>query len=90
MDGLVPVRKEQLAEQLEADFRVYMGQVMAAVNAAPDGRLIEGSEVRVNTLMNQFKARVYQRALQARIQASEPAAAKAPAAFSPSGGRAGA
>ena len=84
MDRLAQVRKEQLAEELEADFRTYMGQVMAAVNAAPDGRLIEGSEVQVNALMNQFRARVYERALQARIRASEAAAAKAPAAFSPS------
>ena len=67
-----------------------MGQVTEAVNAASDGRLIEASEVQVNDLMNQFKERVYQRALQARITASETAAAKSAAAFSPSGRRAGA
>jgi hypothetical protein len=90
MERLVQVRKEQLAEDLESEFRTYMGRVMEAVNAAPDGRLIEASEVQVNELMNQFKGRVYQRAVQARITASETAAAKSPAAFSPSGRRAGA
>jgi hypothetical protein len=89
MDRLAQVRKEQLAEALEAEYRAYMGRVMEAVNAAPDGRLIEASEVEVNDLMNQFKERVYQAALQARIGASETAAAKAPAAFSPSGRGAG-
>ena len=90
MDGLAQVRKEQLAEEMEADFRMFMGRVMEAVNSAPDGRLIAGWEVQVNELMNQFKQRTYQRAVQARIAASESAAAKAPAAFSPYGGRAGA
>ncbi len=89
MDGLAQVRKEQLAEELEAEFRAMMGRVMQAVNAAPDGRLIEASEVQVNTLMNEFKARVFERALQVRIAASEGAAAKSPAAFSPYGRRAG-
>lgn len=87
MDRLAQVPVEQLAQELEAEFRSYMQQVMEAVNAAPDGRWIEGSEVQVNELMNRFKVRVYERALQARIDASETAAAKSPAAFSPCGRR---
>lgn len=83
MDRLAQVPQDQLAQELEAEFRSYMQQVMEAVNAAPDGRLIEASEVQVNDLMNRFKTQVYQRALQARIDASETAAAKSPAAFSP-------
>ena len=90
MDGLGQVRKEQLAEELEAEYRAFMGRVMEAVNAAPDGQWIEGSEVQVNNLMNQFKARVYEVAVQARIKASQKAAAKSPGAFSPSGRRTGA
>jgi hypothetical protein len=90
MDGQGQFRKEQLAETLEAEYRAYMGRVMEAVNAAPDGRWIEASEVRVNELMNQFKERVFEAALQARVEVSEITAAKAPAAFSPSGRRAGA
>lgn len=90
MDGQEPVRQEALVKELEGVYRSYMGQVMAAVNAAPNGRWIEGSEVRVNELMNQFKREVYQAALQLRIDAQEQAAAKSPAAFSPSGPGAGA
>ena len=90
MDRQTQVRKEQLSEVLEAEYRSFMGRVMEAVNAAPDGRWIEASEVQVNDLMNQFKERVYQAALQCRVEANQTAAAKAPAAFSPSRGRAGA
>lgn len=52
--------------------------VMSAVNAARDGHLIDDSEVAVNDLMNDLKRRVYEAALQARIDATE-------ASFSPSG-----
>jgi hypothetical protein len=53
-------------------------QVMAAVNAARDGHLIDDSEVAVNDIMNDLKRRVYEAALQARVDATE-------ASFSPSG-----
>jgi hypothetical protein len=53
-----------------------LGQVMAAVNGARDGHLIDDSEVAVNDILNDLKRRVYQEALQARLDAAE-------ASFSP-------
>jgi hypothetical protein len=88
MDGLAEVRKGLLVEKMQAQMRACMEQVMEAVNAAPGGRLIEGSEVQVHQLMRQLEQQVYETALQARIEASEVAAAKSSAAFSPSGRRA--
>lgn len=85
MERLAKIPQEQLVEQMRAQFKTCMEQVMQAVNAAPDGQLIDGSEVQVHALMRQFEQRVYQTALQARIGASETAAAKGPAAFSPCG-----
>ena len=64
--------------QLRERFSQCMGRVMDAVNAAPDGRLIEASEVPVHELMRQFEQEVYQTALQARIDSTE-------SSFSPSG-----
>jgi hypothetical protein len=53
-------------------------QVMAAVNAARDGHLIDDSERRVNDLLNDLKCCIYQEALQVRLDATE-------ASFSPCG-----
>jgi hypothetical protein len=90
MDRLTENSRDSLVGQMHAQFQACMEQVMQAVNAAPDGRLIEGSEVQVHALLRAFEQQVYQTALQARVGASEAAAAKAPAAFSPSGPGAGA
>jgi hypothetical protein len=84
MERRAEILKDDLVGQMQAQFKTCMEQVMQAVNAAPDGRWIEGSEVQVHTLLRQFEKQVYQTALQARVGASETAAAKAPAAFSPS------
>jgi hypothetical protein len=89
MDRLTEIAKDVLAGRMQERFKSCMEQVVQAVNAAPDGRLIEGSEVEVHRLMRQFEQQVYEAALQARVEASEVAAAKSPAAFSPSGRRAG-
>ncbi len=78
-EGLVPRMREE--------FEACMRRVMEAVNASPDGAWIEGSEVEVHELMRRFETRVYEAALQARIDAAEPAAARSRAAFSPGGPR---
>jgi hypothetical protein len=90
MERLAGIPQDELVRQMQAQFTACMEQVRQAVNAAPEGRLIEGSEVQVHTLMRQLEQQVYQTALQARVGASEAAAAKGPAAFSPSGPGAGA
>lgn len=79
MDRLIQVERERLAEELRADLTAVMGQVMDAVNAARDGRLIQDSERPVLELMREFQQRVYQKALQLRIDSTE-------SSFSPSEG----
>lgn len=79
MDRLVQVAREDLEKRLRERFAACMGRVMDAVNAAPEGKLIEASEVPVHELMREFEQEVYQVALQARIDSSE-------SSFSPSGG----
>lgn len=84
-----PERMDAMARMLQADERelvrrlqgvmsASISQVMAVVNAARDGHLIDDSEVQVNDLMNDLKRRVYEEALQTRVDATE-------ASFSPSG-----
>ncbi len=62
--------------KLEAE--EFLKDVMEAVNQAPDGEWIEGSEEQVRERFARFRTQVFEKALQARIDAAE-------AAFSPSG-----
>jgi hypothetical protein len=48
-----------------------LAKVMDAVNAAKDGGLIEDSELPVFHLMKELEARVFQKALQLRVDSTE-------------------
>ena len=71
------VDPEQLPEALRNEFDMYARAVMQAVNEAPDGQWIGGSEEQVRDLSAEFRRTVFQAAVQQRIDAAE-------AAFSPS------
>jgi hypothetical protein len=73
------VAAEKLAEAMEAEMREYLSSVMQAVNEAPDGAWIAGSEERVRDLSAEFRRKLFERAVQLRVDAAE-------AAFSPSAG----
>jgi len=66
-----------LTERMREAFEQAMHEVAQAVNAAPDGRWIEGSEDAVWETMAAFRERTYQAAVQMRTDAAE-------ASFSPS------
>jgi hypothetical protein len=65
------------AESMKLEAEQLLKDVMEAVNQAPDGSWIEGSEEQVRDRFAKFRTQVFERALQARIDAAE-------AAFSPS------
>jgi hypothetical protein len=71
------VPPQKLVEALKDDIDAYAREVMEALNAAPDGAWVEGSEEQVRDLSAEFRRRVFERAVQMRIDAAE-------AAFSPS------
>jgi len=68
--AFVEVMRGQTEQMVEA--------VMGAVNAAPDGAWINGSEMQVRDLLEAYRQRVYEAALQQRVDAAE-------GAFSPGG-----
>ena len=78
MEGRPQITPEQLIAALRAEFEQAMRQVAQAVNAAPDGQWIAGSEEPVREVLGEFRRKAYERAVQLRIAAAE-------AAFSPSG-----
>lgn len=69
----VQVPPEKLAEALREEAEAYARAVMQAVNQAPDGEWIAGSEEEVRDLSADFRRRAFERAMQLRIDAAEAA-----------------
>lgn len=76
------ISKDELILQMRARFEETMAKVAAAVNAAPDGHWIDGSEEVCRDVLGEFRQAAYEAALQMRVQATEKTVA-----FSPSGQR---
>jgi hypothetical protein len=73
MDGLPELSAEELIERTRGRFEELMQEVAKAVNAAPSGRVINGSEEQVRDLLGEFRRGVYETALQMRVDAAEAA-----------------
>jgi hypothetical protein len=73
MDGSAKLSPQQLIESLRLEFERTVVEVADAVNAAPDGRVISGSEHQVKDLMDNLRAKVFQRALQLKADSVESA-----------------
>ena len=71
------VPPEELFESMKDEIEQYVKKVMEAVNQAPDGEWLAGSEERVRDLSAEMRRRIFECAVQKRVDAAE-------AAFSPS------
>jgi hypothetical protein len=71
------VSPEQFADSMKQELEEFAKQVMDAVNDAPDGQWIAGSEEQVHDLCARMRQKLFERAVQKRVDAAE-------AAFSPS------
>ena len=69
----VQVTPENLVAAMEPEVQEYLQSVMQVVNEAPDGAWIAGSEESVRDLSADFRRRVFQRAVQMRVDAAEAA-----------------
>ena len=67
------VSPQQFAESMKGEFEEFAKQVMEAVNDAPDGQWIAGSEEQVRDLCAEMRRKVFERALQKRADAAEAA-----------------
>jgi hypothetical protein len=81
------VPPEEFATSMREEVEQYLKQVMEAVNQAPDGEWIAGSEEQVRDVMAAMRQRVFEKAVQKRIDAAE--AAFPPSARSDDGKAAG-
>jgi len=71
------VAPDKLVESMQQEMQQYLQSVMKAVNNAPDGDWIGGSEEQVRDLSADFRRQVFEQAVQLKVDAAE-------AAFSPS------
>lgn len=79
MDRLPPISTEAFIERMRREVEKTLSEVAEAVNQAPAGRLITGSEEKVRDLMGELRRRVYEEAVQMRVEEGEKS-------FSPSPG----
>jgi hypothetical protein len=61
------------ADSMKQEFEEFAKQVMEAVNNAADGQWIAGSEERVRDLSAEIRRRVFEAAVQQRVDAAEAA-----------------
>ena len=67
------VPPEEFVESMKNELEQYAKEVMAAVNLAADGEWIAGSEERVRDLSAEMRQRIFERAVQKRVDAAEAA-----------------
>ena len=70
MDRLPALSANELIARTREQFERLMREVAAAVNASPEGRVINGSEEQVRDLLGEFRREVYQTAALDRILGS--------------------
>lgn len=79
MDRLLTMDKEQFVARMQSEVRAILEGIADAVNDAPQGNVISGSEMRVRDLMGELRRKAFETAVQMRIDSTEPS-------FSPSQG----
>jgi hypothetical protein len=79
------VPPEEFVESMREEVEQYLQQVMEAVNQAPDGAWISGSEEQVRDIVAAMRQRVFEHAVQKRVDAAEAAFPPSP---SPNDGKA--
>jgi hypothetical protein len=67
------VPPQEFADSMKQDMEQYLKKVMDAVNNAADGELIAGSEEQVRDIAGAMRQRIFERAVQKRIDAAEAA-----------------
>jgi hypothetical protein len=68
-----PVASDKFVESMQQEMQQYLQSVMKAVNNAPDGDWIGGSEEQVRDLSADFRRQVFEKAVQLKVDAAEAA-----------------
>ncbi len=79
MESTPKLSRDEFIQQMREKMEAMLGQVADAINEAPPGRIISGSEEQVRDLFADLRKQAFEKGLQMRVDAAE-------AAFSPSEG----
>ena len=79
MDGQPKLSREEFIARMRETTEATLGRVADAINQAPPGQVISGSEEQVRDLFAGLRQQAFETGLQMRVHAAE-------AAFSPSEG----
>lgn len=73
------ISRDEYIERMRQETEKLLGKVADAINEAPPGQIISGSEEKVRDLFADLREQAFEKGLQMRLDAAE-------AAFSPSEG----
>ena len=79
MESTPKLARDEFIQQMREKMEAMLGQVADAINEAPPGQVISGSEEQVRDLFADLRQQAFETGLQMRVNAAE-------AAFSPSEG----
>ena len=79
MESTPKLSRDEFIQQMREKMEAMLGQVADAINEAPPGRIISGSEEQVRDLFADLRKQAFEKGLQMRVDAAE-------AAFPPSEG----
>ena len=79
MESTPKMSRDEFILQMRQEMEELLGKVADAINEAPAGHVISGSEEKVRDLFAELRQRAYEKGLQMRVNAAE-------AAFPPSAG----
>ena len=79
MESTPKMSREEFIDQMRQKVEEALGQVADAINEAPPGQIISGSEEQVRDLFADLRQQAFETGLQMRVDAAE-------AAFPPSEG----
>ena len=79
MEPTPKISRDEYIKQMRQEMEEMLGQVADAINEAPPGYVISGSEEKVRDLFADLRKRAYEKAVQMRINEAE-------ASFPPSEG----
>ena len=72
-DDVPKLDRERLMQELLVEAERTVNEVADAVDSAPAGRVIRNSEEPARDALDRFRQRVYERVLQAKVDAAEAA-----------------
>ena len=90
MEEFKTMDKQAYVARMQEECRRIMGQIADAVNAAPTGNVISGSEMQVRDLMEELRRKAFETSVQMRIDSQESIFSPSEGCGGPSPGKQGA